>query len=94
MPPINDHLKTSMERTGKDYREVHEWIDADPAKKAERHEITKIYEYGKMMEERHGKEALEEYIRHIHDDIKAKFNHIQHDIEKAVTDTLSYFGVK
>lgn len=57
MPPINDHLKTSMERTGKDYREVHEWIDADPAKKAERHDITKIYEYGKMMEERHGKEA-------------------------------------
>lgn len=94
MPPINDHLKVSMERTGKDYREVHEWLDGDPEKKAERHDITKIHEYGKTIEEKYGKEALQEYIQHIHDDAKAKFNHIQHDLEKAVTDALVYFGVK
>ncbi|MBI5971408.1 MAG: hypothetical protein HY884_09680 [Deltaproteobacteria bacterium] len=94
MPPVNDHLKISMERTGKEYREVHEWLDADPAKKAQRHDITKIHEYGQMIEEKYGTEAREEYIRHIHDDVKAKFNHIQHDIEKAVTGALLYFGVK
>lgn len=94
MPPINNHLRISMERTGKEYREVHEWLDADPEKKTERHDITRIYEYGKMMEEKYGEAAREEYIRHIHDDIKAKFNHLQHDIERAVTDALSYFGVK
>ncbi|MBI5196875.1 MAG: hypothetical protein HZA10_11235 [Nitrospirae bacterium] len=94
MPPINNHLMASMERTGKEYREVHEWLDADPEKKAERHDITKIYEYGKMMEERYGKEAREEYIRHIRDDVKAKFNHIQHDLENTVADALAYFGVK
>ncbi len=27
MPPIDKHLKTSIERTGKDYKDVHEWID-------------------------------------------------------------------
>lgn len=94
MPPIVNHLKTSMERTGKDYKEVHEWIDGDPEKKAERHDITKIYEYGKMIEEQYGEEARQEYIRHIHDDVKAKFQHIQDDLEKTIKDALSYFGVK
>lgn len=94
MPPINDHLKVSMERTGKEYREVHEWLDGDPEKKAERHDITKIHEYGRMMEEKYGKEALQEYIQHIHDDVKAKFEHIKLDLEKAIKETLTYFGVK
>ena len=94
MPPIDKHLKTSIERTGKDYKDVHEWIDGDPSRKAERHDITKISEYGRMIEEKYGKEALQEYIQHLHDDIKAKFSHIQHDLEKTVSDTLAYFGVK
>jgi len=33
MPPIINHLKTSIERTGKDYKEIHDWIDGDPAKR-------------------------------------------------------------
>jgi uncharacterized FlaG/YvyC family protein len=94
MPPTDVHIKTSIERTGKGYKEVHEWIDLDPEKKAERHDITKIYEYGKAIEEEYGREALQEYIQHIHDDVKAKFEHLQHDLEKAIADTLAYFGVK
>lgn len=94
MPTIENHLQISVKRTGKDYRDVHEWIDGDPEKKAERHDITRIYEYGKMFEEKYGKEALQEYIQHIHDDVKTKFNHIQHDLEKTIADTLEYFGVK
>ncbi len=94
MPPIEKHLKISLERTGKDYREVHEWIDGDPAKKTERHDVTKIYEYGQMFKDKYGDEALQEYLQHIHDDLKAKFKHVQDDLEKAVADTLAYFGVK
>lgn len=94
MPPIEKHVKSSIERTGKDYIEIHEWLDGDPEKKAERHDITKIYENGKVIEETYGKEALHEYIQHLNDDLKAKFNHIQHDLEKNITDTLAYFGVK
>ncbi|MBI4684513.1 MAG: hypothetical protein HY755_04885 [Nitrospirae bacterium] len=93
MPTIDKHAKISLERTGKDYQSIHEWID-DPEKKAERHDITKIYEYGKIIEKEYGKEGLEEYIRHLHDDVKAKFEHIQHDLEKAIAETLAYFGVK
>lgn len=50
MPPVARHLKTSIERTGNEYRELHEWLDNDPEKKAERHDITKIYEHGRMIE--------------------------------------------
>ncbi len=94
MPPVAGHTKSSIERTGKDYKEVHEWLDMDLDAKTDRHDITKIYEYGKIIEEKYGKEGLQEYIHHLHDDMKAKFNHMRHDFEKQIADTLAYFGVK
>jgi hypothetical protein len=94
MPPTDKHLKASMERTGKDYKEVHEWIDGDPEKKAERHDITKIHEFGKMIEEKYGEEGVREYIQHIHDDVKGKFEHVKEDLQKAIADTLASLGVK
>jgi hypothetical protein len=94
MPPVPGHTKSSLERTGKEYKEVHEWLDLDPDKKAERHDITKIFEFGTMIEQQYGKEAREEYIRHLNDDMKTKFTHLQHDLEKQIKDTLAYFGVK
>ncbi len=94
MPALERHLKISIERTGKEYREIHEWLDSDPEKKAERHDITKIYEYGKMIKEEYGEEALQEYIRHIQDDIKTKLEQIQHNLEKDIINALAYFGIK
>jgi uncharacterized protein len=94
MPSIEKHVEISRQRTGKDYLELHEWIDKDPATKVERHDITKIPEYGKMMEEKYGPEGLQEYLRHIHDDFTARFGHVREDVEKAINDTLAYFGVK
>ena len=41
MPKIDVHSKESLERTVKEYRELHEWID-DPSKKPEHHDITKM----------------------------------------------------
>lgn len=83
MPSIDVHAKTSIERTGKEYKEVHEWIDKDEAKKVERHDITKIPENAKEVALKWGQEGVNEYIQHIHDDIK-----------KRIADTLAYFGVK
>ena len=94
MPSIEKHRTLSIERTGKDFTEVHEWLDGDPEKKAERHDITKMFEYGKLIEERYGEEARQEYIQHIHDDLKVKFEHIKQDLNKTIADTLAYFGVK
>jgi len=94
MPPVEKHVKISLENTGKECKEVHEWLDKDPDTKAARHDITKIHEYGKMIEEQHGADARDEYIRHLHDDMKAKFDHLKHDFEKQLADTLAYFGIK
>ncbi|MEW6599533.1 MAG: hypothetical protein AB1499_01045 [Nitrospirota bacterium] len=94
MPSIEKHIKTSLDKTGKEYKDIHEWMDKDPEKKAERHDISRMFEYGKMIEEKYGKEALQEYIRHINDDVKAKFEHLREDFEKSLADTLKYFGVK
>lgn len=93
MPSIEKHAEISRQRTGKDYLELHEWIDEDPATKIARHDITRIPEYGKMMLDKYGHEGLGEYLRHIHDDFTARFGHVKEDVEKAIDDTLAYFGV-
>ncbi len=93
MPPLEVHLKTSIDRTGKDYKEIHQWID-DPEKKYERHDVTKILEFGRMFEEKYGKEGAEEYIRHIHDDLNKRFHKLENVDRKMLDDTLAYFGVK
>ncbi|MBS3908684.1 MAG: HDIG domain-containing protein [Actinobacteria bacterium] len=94
MPTVDKHFKLSAERTGKEYRDIHEWIDLDPEHKAERHDITKIYEHGRAIEEMYGKEALEEYIGHIRDDIRAKFAHILRGLDETIEDALTSFGIK
>lgn len=95
MPPVAKHLKISLDRTGKEYREVHEWLDdTDPEVKAKRHDVKKIGEYGSMISEQYGTEGLQEYIMHIQDDMKTKFGHIMEDFEKAMSGAMEYFGIK
>ncbi len=94
IPTIKQHAEASRKRTGKDYGELHEWMDANPRKKEERHDIGRIYEYGKMMEEKYGPEGLQEYFQHIRDDFIASFNHVEEDVDEAIAKTLPYFGMK
>lgn len=72
MPKIEAHIKDSTDRTGKGYSEVHGWLDDDPDTKALRHDSTKVHLHGRLMEELHGKEGREEYVRHLYDDVKMK----------------------
>lgn len=83
MLKIDTHVKTSVARTGKNYKDLHEWIDNDDAKKADRHDITKIPEISREVEGRWGEESVREFVGHIHD-----------DVQKRIADTLAYFGVK
>jgi hypothetical protein len=94
MPPVAVHMKTSTERTGNDYQALHEWLDNDPEMKAERHDVSRIYEYGIIIEEKFGKEGLEEYVRHISDDIKARFRHLKDELDASIDETLWCFGVR
>ncbi|MBK5226270.1 MAG: hypothetical protein JJD96_06850 [Thermoleophilia bacterium] len=91
MPPTDKHYQSSLARTGNEHRDVHEWLDSDPEKLAERHDITRIHEYGKMIEEKYGSEARDEYIEHIREDVQVKFTSLASD-ETAMADALAYFG--
>ena len=91
MPSIEKHVEISMQRCGKPYREVHEWIDG-PEHKSERHDITRVLEFSRMFEEKYGEEAAREYVQHLADDLNGKFNHLVEDVQALVDKTLAYFG--
>lgn len=91
MPPTDQHYESSRKRTGKEYREVHEWLDSDPDKTAERHDITKIHEQGKMIEQKYGSEALAEYIEHVREDVHSKLSGLAKN-EESMAAALEFFG--
>ena len=93
MPPIEKHVEISTHRTGKPYREVHEWID-DPQHKNERHDITRVLEFSRKFTDQYGEEAAKEYVQHLADDLNGKFNHLVEDVRALVDQTLTYFGAK
>ena len=93
MPPIDDHVKKSLARTGKEYKEIHEWID-EPDKKAERHDIGRVLEFSRMFEDKYGEEGAQEYVQHLTDDLNARFNHMLDDMKEMLSETLSYFGAQ
>jgi len=93
MPSIEKHADSSKRRTGKAYQEVHEWID-DPRHKEERHDVTRVLEFSRMLEEKYGEEAAREYVQHLADDLNSKFNHVGEELQASVDKTLVYFGVK
>ena len=71
MPPIHEHIEISRNRTGKEYRELHEWIEgvnATPKEHEERHDILKIPQFLPVVEKRFGKEGSVEYLQHIKED--------------------------
>ena len=47
MPPVKYHTKSSLKRTGKEYRELHEWMDSEYKNSfgLRRHEIINIPEF-------------------------------------------------
>ena len=93
MPSIEKHVEISKERTNHAYREIHEWID-DPAHKNERHDITRIPDTFEMFKEKYREEAAREYVQHLADDVKGKFNHLLEDVQELIDKNLVYFGAK
>ncbi len=71
MPTINEHFRLSLKRTGKEYKELHEWIEgfhSTKKEKEERHSILKIPIFLHSIEEKFGKEGVQEYLYHIKED--------------------------
>lgn len=68
MPNVNEHCKISKERTGEEFRELHEWIDEGQKYLKHDHRLERhfyIEEYKKFIEEKWGKKAVVEWLFHI-----------------------------
>lgn len=76
MPSIETHIKLSLGRTGKEYREIHEWMNdksISSEETAARHSIINIPRFLPIIESKFGKDYVNEYLYHIKDDYE---NHI------------------
>lgn len=93
MPPTEKHFAMSLERTGKDYADLHRWIDAAEHKN-ERHDFTRIWEFGPQLAAQYGEEGVKEYIEHLREDMEKKFKKIRHEYKAAMHDAQIYFGIK
>jgi len=91
MPDLSEHIAASLARTGKEYREVHEWIDNKDSK-YERHDFGKVLVNADMFTEKYGREAAQEYVYHLVDDLKRRFGKQLAAHQEAMADCLKYFG--
>ena len=91
MPELNEHIAASVARTGKEYREVHEWIDA-PESKYERHDFSKVLANAEMFRKQYGDEAAQEYVYHLVADLKCRFGKQIASHTANLQDCLKYFG--
>jgi uncharacterized protein len=93
MPPTPKHLQTSLSRTGKDYAALHSWID-DPVLKAERHDFTRMLDFGPEIKAKFGEEGLREYIEHLREDIDVKLMKIWGKDAATRDEALDYYGIR
>jgi uncharacterized protein len=72
MPKTDVHIEASVKKTGKSHQAVHAFVDFEK-KKPERHDVTRMVDYTRLIESKYGVEAAQEFVQHIHDDIQCKF---------------------
>jgi uncharacterized protein len=72
MPKTDVHIEASVKKTGNPHQAVHAFVDFEK-KKPERHDVTKMVDYTRLIESKYGVEAAQEFVQHIHDDIQCKF---------------------
>ena len=93
MPPTKQHYASSLERTGEEWKEVHDWVD-HPDHKNERHDFTRIADFTPNILEKFGEDGVKEYINHLREDMDKKFAKLKKEYEEKMTDAYSYFGIR
>lgn len=71
MPKISEHARLSKIRTGKLFLELHKWMNEEyknPNIHPKRHDITKIPRNLRIVREKFGDDAIEEFLYHIKED--------------------------
>jgi uncharacterized protein len=72
MPPYVKHLETSLQRTGNDYQQMHDWLDNHPEHKAARHDLAALPANRACVKETWGEEAVTEFFLHVAEDLLMK----------------------
>ncbi len=93
MPPTTKHMQTSLSRTGKDYAELHAWIN-DQDHQTDRHDFTKIPDFAPEIKAKFGDEGLREYIEHLREDLDSKFTKIWGKDAATRDEALDYYGIR
>ncbi len=76
MPSVRTHCELSKKRTGRTYRELHEWMDPGSTNERlarERHDIINIPQHIPYIRQTWGDEGVKEFLQHIKDDGKTDF---------------------
>jgi len=93
MSATTKHMHTSLSRTGKDYAELHAWIN-DPDHQLDRHDFTKILDFAPEIKAKFGAEGLREYIEHLREDLDSKFTKIWGKDTATRDEALDYYGIR
>ncbi|MBS3935279.1 MAG: HDIG domain-containing protein [Sulfuritalea sp.] len=93
MPPTTKHMHSSLSRTGKDYADLHAWIN-DADHQLDRHDFTKIVDFAPEIQAKFGAEGLREYIEHLREDLDSKFTKIWGKDVAARDEALDYYGIR
>jgi uncharacterized protein len=72
MPPYAKHLEISAKRTGKDYQEMHDWLDNHADDKAARHDLGALAVNREYVCVHWGEEAVTEFFLHVTEDFLMK----------------------
>jgi len=76
MGTIEEHIESSIRRTGNSHRALHEWLDGRNRSYGEmlaRHAPSNVQKFLPVVRKKFGKEGAEEYLRHLNDDHKGSF---------------------
>lgn len=92
MPQTEKHQQISTSRTGKDYGELHRWIN-DPEQQLARHDVTQAWKFIPEVTERFGEEAVGEYFEHLRIDMEMKLTNIWGGSTELRDSALEYFGI-
>jgi|SRR3989338_1797229 len=71
MPSDSEHAKLSKARTGKDFLELHQWMNDSKGNHKQgkkRHDITNIPETMGIVREKFGDDGIKEFLYHIKED--------------------------
>jgi uncharacterized protein len=70
MPPVKVHFDMSKERTGNDFKELHEWMDLQ--EKPKKHDLDRLGENLEHVGTRFGIAGTYEFMKHLLDDVEHK----------------------